>query len=106
MIMMTEIETLYEHIYCSEYGAEYRAELIEKHRDRLPELAEEHKRSGMKVNSVSLPFDRKTGEIAFDDPSWHEAQVVSEGSFTIAWGAIVKYALWTIALILLWRMGT
>lgn len=58
---MNEIESLYETIFCSEYGAEHREELVEKHRDRLPELAEEHERSGMRVNGKGTPFNSMWG---------------------------------------------
>lgn len=54
---MNEIELLYETIFCSEYGAEHREELVEKHRSKLPELAEEHERSGMKRNGKAVPFN-------------------------------------------------
>ena len=53
---MNKLEILYETIFCSEYGAEHREELVEKHRDKLPELAEEHERSGMKINGKPIPF--------------------------------------------------
>ncbi len=58
---MTEIEALYETIFCSEYGALNREELIEKHRSRLPELADEHRRSGMKVNGRPVDFSSMWG---------------------------------------------
>jgi len=105
--MITEIGWLYESIYCSEYGAEHREELIEKHRDQLPELAKEHQRLGMKVDGKPASLmNEDTGEIEFDIPSRQEMPAVSDDPFTIDFGTIVKYALWTLALILLWRAGT
>lgn len=53
---MNNIEELYETIFCSQYGAENRGELLEKHKDLLPELEKEHKKSGMKINGIAIPF--------------------------------------------------
>ena len=58
---------LYEHIFCSQYGAEHREELVEEHRDRLPSLEKEHQRSGvMKVRKdgtrqAATPFHNLWG---------------------------------------------
>ena len=58
---MSELELLYEDIFCSAYGAEHREELIEKHRDKLPELADEHARSGLRINGQPIPFNSMWG---------------------------------------------
>lgn len=47
---------LYEDIFCTQDGHENRAELLEKHKDRLPALRREHERSGVKINGKAISF--------------------------------------------------
>ena len=53
---MTDYE-LYEYIFCTQEGSEKRSELVEKYKDRLPELKTEHEKYGLKLNGVALPFE-------------------------------------------------
>jgi len=99
---MNEIELLYEDIFCSEDGAKHRDELLEKYRDRLPELAKEHERSGMKVNGCAIPFidvvwpmDRTRQLCTVDN---------NRDEFVIRLAPILKYLLCGIMLIILWRL--
>lgn len=52
--VMTEEEELYETIFCSQHGQEHRKELLEKYKDKLPDLKIEHEKSGIKINNRSI----------------------------------------------------
>ena len=70
---MNNIEELYETIFCSQYGAEHRDELLEKHKSLLPELEKEHKKSGMKINGIALPFGAVLNN-DFSEETWEKYQ--------------------------------
>lgn len=59
---MTEIEQLYEDIFCSQDGQEHREELLDKYKYRLVDLANEHKKSGIKVNGIAISFENLRGQ--------------------------------------------
>lgn len=46
---MNDME-LYEHIFCTNNTVEERERLVEKYRDRICNLEQEHKKSGIKIN--------------------------------------------------------
>ncbi len=48
--VMTDDEELYELIYCSQYGAENRLELMEKYAHKAEDLKKKHEKSGLKLN--------------------------------------------------------
>jgi len=55
---MTKDEELYELIFCTQYGAENRERLIEKYKDKMPEMKKQHKKHGLKINNKAIPFKR------------------------------------------------
>lgn len=83
---MENYNELYETIFCSQYGQENRAELLEKHKDKLPELRAEHEKSGLKINGKAIPFD----DCIKENPLYHRVDRKASGDRCYSWWSYAK----------------